>query len=40
MGRFYGLVSYFAEYLISEQKAIYGIKILKFVIEKLRENPE
>ena len=40
MMKFYQLATYFAEYLIAEQKAIYGIKMLKNVIEKIRDNEE
>jgi COP9 signalosome complex subunit 3 len=40
MNRFFNFVAQFSDYLISEQKAIYGIKILMQVIKKGRENEE
>ena len=38
--RVYSTVSHFAEYLIAEQRPVYGIKLLEQTINRLQDNKE
>jgi hypothetical protein len=40
IAKLYNTVSLFAEYLISEQRAIFGIKLIAITISKVQENKE